>query len=104
MKYLLTSLNHTDSRAKATKNYIQMAFSIDPRDIRYDKNIPSINKKIGSLIQSDRSTLLTERLSKVVSDISESIKSNVTIGGVRESSDGVEVVLNVNEESIKVNV
>lgn len=104
MKYLLTSLNHTDSRAKATKNYIKMAFCIDPREIRYDKTIPCINKSIGSLLTSDRSTTINERLTKVISNISDSIESNVNINGVEESIKGFDVSLSVNEEIIKVSV
>lgn len=105
MKYLLTTLNRTDSRAKATKDFIKMGFSIDPRDIRYDdKDIPCVNKHIGALDSSDRSIAIGEKISRLVETISRNINSEISVDSTEETDKGIEVSLSVREEQIKLNI
>lgn len=102
MKYLLTSLNSTDSRAKAVKDYIKMGFSINPYEIRYGDKIPSIDKTIWANSIENRDLHLRESLDSLVQNISSNINSNVSVSGMTESGEDLLINLSVNNDKINV--
>jgi len=101
MKYILTSLNQTTSRALAVKNYIQMAFRIDPREIRYDR-VPSIVTRVTEVNPAEREILIRERIDSVITDISRTLGVNVNIIGIESTNDKMLLNIQVEEELIRV--
>lgn len=104
MKYLLTTLNTTESKARAVRDYILLGFKIDPRDIRFNKDIPTITKVIGEIDPSDREIIITERVNKLMSKIATSLKVNISVESIEEVSSGFTFSIRVEEELISVNL
>lgn len=101
MKYILTSLNQTTSRAIAVKNYIQMAFRIDPREVRYD-SVPSILTRVTEVVPAEREILIQERIESLINSISRSLGVTIAIISIESTNDRMLVNLQVEEEQIKV--
>jgi hypothetical protein len=101
MNYLLTSVNKTQSRAIAVRDYIKMAFKIAPNEIRYDSNIPSMDTNLTSIGKDVRELTIKERITNLISDIQISTEK-VSLNSVIEVTDSkYEVSITVGEENLK---
>lgn len=101
MNYLLTSINKTQERTPSLKDYIKMAFKINPKDIRYDSNIPAIDLNLSAIAKELREITIRERVNSFISNIQGSI-GGVRLNSIKEiKNNRYEVELIVNEEKLK---
>lgn len=103
MKYLLTTLNNTDSRAKATQDFIKMGFKINPQEIRFDsKDLPCVSERLDTIVSTDRDVFITETVNNLITVIGKNISSRINITGIDYQGSGVDVSLQVQDELTKI--
>jgi len=100
MIFLLSSLNSTQSRASAIRDYIRLGFSITPNDIRYDE-LPNINRTITSIDQLSRDAIIKTRLMDLVNKISSDMSVPVDFINYEEIGNKITISLRVREELLK---